>query len=532
MMKGYTRLAAWVAGVALATPLSLSGQDAARQQRPQVEPYVVGQAVPPLDPGKTLIAMTLEEAIARALETNLDIQSARLNPRIQEYNLRAAQAAFSPTLSLTYGYNNSTNQSTSQLDGGARTTTEIQTFNSSMSKTMPWSGGRLSANFNNSRNETNNAFTTRNPSFNSRVSFNYSQPLLAGFRTDNQRAALETQQIQSQITDLQVLAQIENITHQVRQAYWSLRAAIEQIEIQRRNLAQAQQQLSDNRIRVQAGRMTELQLVQSEAQVASAEQSLLNAEIQWRNQEFAFKRLLLAGADDPLLTQTVNPASQPILVDQEVDIQAAIENALQQRADLRQQRQQREISTVNLNVSRSSALPDLTLTAAYSLQGVGGNVYERSGLGGDPVLKSSGGYLDGLESIRKFETPTWSLTLNASYPIGNNSTKAGLERARLQLRQADLALRSQELAILTQVTTAGLAVRNTFLQYEAARRAREASERNAESELLRYSVGVAINFEVVSAQNALTSARLSELQAIINHVNAIAEFERVQRVGG
>ncbi len=519
----------WVLAVSV-LPGALAAQDPAARPA-QAQPYVVGQALPPLDPGKTLITMTLEEAIARALESNLDVQSARLDPVIQTYALRVARAAFSPTLSMTVGYNNATNQSTSQLDGGARTSSERTTFNTSLSKAMPWYGGRLSANFNNSRVETNNAFSTRNPSYNSTVSFNYTQPLLAGFRTDNQRAALEAEQVQTRITDLRLLTQIENVSHQVRQAYWFLRATIEAIEIQRRNLAQAQQQLAENTIRVQLGRMTDLQLVQTEAQVASAEQSLLNAEIQWRNQEFAFKRLLLAGADDALLEQTINPTDQPVIVDQPVDIQAAIEVALRDRADLRQQRQQREISTLNLEVSRTNTLPDLTLTAGYSLQGVGGDLFSRSELGGDPVLIAPGGYGDGLRSIADFETPTWNLTLSASYPIGTNVSKANLERARLQLRQAELALRGQELAVLTQVTTAGLAVRNTFLQYEAARRNREAAERNAETELLRFGVGVAINFEVVSAQNALTSARLSELQAIINHVNAIGEFERVQRVG-
>jgi outer membrane protein TolC len=526
-----TRLGIWAMGLVLAAPLGLSGQEPARQQQPQQEPYVVGRALPPVEAGRMLVTMTLDQAIERALESNLDIQTARLNPQIQRYSLRSAEAAFTPTLNMTYGYNNSTNQSTSQLDGGARTTSERFTFNTSMSKTMPWYGGRLSANFNNSRNSTNNTFSTRNPSYNSTVSLNYSQPLLAGFKTDNQRAALETQRIQSDITDLQVLAQIENIKYQVRQAYWGLRASIEQIEIQRRNLAQAEQQLADNRVRVQGGRMTELQLMQSEAQVASAQQSLLNATIQWRNQEFSFKRLMLAGANDELLTQTLNPTDQPVLVDQPVDIQAAIDTALQSRADIRQQREQRVISMLNLDVSKSSALPDVTLSAGYSLQGVGGNLYSRDGLGGDPVLVQAGGYSDGLTSIKNFDTPTWNVQIQASYPIGTNSTKANLERARLQLRQTDLALRSQELAIITQVTQAGLSVQNTFLQYEAARRNREASERNAESELLRYGVGVAINFEVVTAQNQLTSARLSELQAIINHVNAVAEFERVQRVG-
>jgi outer membrane protein TolC len=528
-MSKYTTGLALLTGL-LVIPASVLAQEP--PTRPQVEPYEVGQALPPVPEGGTILNMTLEDAIQRALQTNLDIQSARLNPEIQDYSLVSARAAFSPTLSMTYGYNNSTNQSTSQLDGGARTTSERMTFNTSVSKAMPWWGGRLSANFNNSRTETNNAFSTRNPSYNSQVSFNYTQPLLAGRSTDNQRAALETEEIQSEITDLQVQTQIANITHQVRLAYWGLRSAIEQIEIQRRSLAQAQQLLEENRIRVQLGRMTELQLVQAEAQVASAEQSLLNAEIQWRNQEFAFKRLLLGGPDDQLLIQTVNPVDEPTLVDQEVDIQAAIDVALQQRTDIRQQRQQRDISELNLGVNRSSALPELNLTAGYSLQGVGGDLFQRSELGGDPVLVESGGYSDGLRSIAEFDTPTWSLTLNASYPLGANVTRANLERARLQLRQAELALRSQELAIITQVTTAGLAVRNTYLQYQAAQRNREAAERAAETELLRYSVGVATNYEVVQAQNALTTARLSELNAIINHTNAVTEFERVRRVGG
>ncbi|MGH7471447.1 MAG: TolC family protein, partial [Longimicrobiales bacterium] len=228
----------------------------------------------------------------------------------------------------------------------------------------------------------------------------------------------------------------------------------------------------------------------------------------------------------------VNPTDQPALVTQEVDIQAATQVALRQRTDIRQQRQQHEISQVNLTVSRSNALPDVTLSAGYSLQGVGGNLFDRSGFGGTPVLVQAGGYRDGLQSIADFDTPTWNLTLNASYPIGTNGSKVDLERARLQLRQTELALKSQELAIITQVTAAGLAVRNTFLQVQAARRSSEASERNAAAERLRFGVGLARNFEVTTAQNALTSARLAELRAIINHMNAIAEFERVQRVGG
>lgn len=515
-----------------ATSAELTAQEPdaiAREAR--IDPYVVGTSLPPLDEGRTLVEMSLDFAIQRARERNLDIQAASLNPRVQAYALRAAQAAFSPTLSGNYGFNNSTRQSTSQLDGGARTTSERLTFNTSLSQAVPWYGGRMSADFNNSRTETNNAFSTLNPSYSSSVSLNYTQPLLSGRSTDNQRNALQTQQIQGQIADIQLGAQISNIVDQVRIRYWNLRAAIEQIEIQRRALAQAQELLSQNELRVQLGSMAQIQVIQAQSQVAAAEQSLLNAEVQWRNAELGLKSVLIDGADDPLLNQTINPVELPTLRQQAVDIQAALEIALRERTDLRQQRQQLEMAQLDLEVTEDSRLPNLDLTASYSLAGVGGTEFDRSGLGGEPVLVNQGGYVDGLNSIAQFDVPTWNLSLNFSYPIGMRGAKANSERAKLQFEQSEIAIRAQELSVVTEVTEAGLAVTDTQLQFAAAQRSRELAEENAAATTTRFNAGVATNFEVGQANDDLTSSRLSELRALINHINAIAEFDRVQRVG-
>lgn len=522
----------WGAALALALPGALTGQQVTDTVQAS---YVVGEALPPVEEGVELVAMTLDDAIARALESNLDIQTVRLDPQIQRYSLLAAQAAFSPTFSTTVGYNNQKNQSTSQLDAGtgiSQVTNQVQTFNASLTKPMSWLGARLSANFNNRRSETNSAFTTRNPSYSSTFSLNYSQPLLSGLRIDNQRAALQTQEIQGQITDIRVRSQVANITNQVRQSYWALRAAIEQVEIQRRNLEQARRLLEQDRLQVRLGRMTEIQMLQAEAQVAGAEQALLDAQIQWHNQELAFKSLLVSGARDPLLGQAINPTSRPTDAEVAVDIDAAVQLALRERADLRQEQRQVDISRVSLDVTKSNTLPDLTLSAGYSLQGVGGNLYSRDGIGGAAQLVREGDYWDGLQAIRDRETPTWNVSITGSVPVGTNPNKANLERARLQLQQSELALKSYELTIITEVTRAGYAVRNAYLQLQAARRSREAAERSFQGELQRLEVGAATNYEVVQSQNQMTTARLSELRAVIDYANAIAEFERVQRYGG
>lgn len=527
------RVGVWTTLAAVAVPTILAAQDPlAIAQEAQIDPYVVGTALPPLDAGRTMVEMSLDDALSRALEFNLDIQTASLNPRVQAFALQTARAAFNPTLSGSYGYNNSTRQSTSQLDGGARTSTERLTFNTSLSQTVPWYGGRLSADFNNSRTETNNAFSTLNPSYNSAVSFNYTQPLLAGRKTDNQRATLQTQEIQGQIADIQLRQQIANIVEQVRIRYWNLRVTIEQIEIQRRAVEQAQLLLAQNELRVQLGSMAEIQVIQARSQEAAAQQALLNAQVQWRNAELGLKSILIGGADDPLLTQTINPSELPTLQEQVVDIQAALEIALRERTDLRQQRQQLEMAAIDLEVTDDSRLPDLDLTASYQLTGVGGTEFDRSGLGGEPVLVNRGGYVDGLNDIAQFDTPTWNLSMNFSYPIGMRGQKASSERAKLQYEQSELAIRAQELNIVTQVTDAGLTVTDTQLQYQAAQRSRELAEENAVATVTRFNAGVATNFEVAEANDDLTSARISEVRALINHINAIAEFERVQRVGG
>lgn len=531
MQRCTLRAGVWSLVLALIGSSAVSAQNPTTGGAAELDPYEVGTALPPVPAGSDMAPMTLQQAIDRALERNLDIQTAQLAPRMQAYALESAQAAFAPTLSGSYRYNNQTRQSTSQLDGGARTTSQQHSFNTALSQAVPWYGGRLSADFNNSRTATNNAFSTLNPSYNSSLSFSYTQPLLEGRATDGQRVAVQSQQIQGEITNLQLSSLISNITDQVRVLYWNLRASIEQIEIQRRALAQAQQLLADNQLRVRLGSMAQIQVVQAQSQVAAAEQSLLNAQVQWRNAELSLKSLLISGADDPLLTQTINPSDLPTLRAQAVDIGAAIQVALGERADLRQQRNQLEISALELDVTNNGRLPSVDLIAAYSLQGVGGNVFDRSGLGGAPVLVEEGGYLDGLNSIAGFDTPTWSLTMNFSYPIGMRSGKANAERARLQFEQTQLAIRSQELAVITEVTSAGLAVTDTNLQLEAAQRSRELAEQSALAEITRFNAGAATNFEVGQANDDLTSARLSELRALINHINAIADFERVQRVG-
>lgn len=492
----------------------------------QVERYVVGQALPPVTPGTKVVEMTLEEAMARALDKNLDLKAARMTPALVDYQLQSARAAFNPQITGTYSYRDQATVTNNSLEAVSNYNSRNQGFNGGLSQTTPWYGGRLTANFQNSRNASTNPQQTLNPSYNATLSFNYTQPLLAGFKIDNTRNQLRTLAISRQTTDIQLLQTIETTKANVRTAYWNLRQAIEQIEIQKRALELANRLLTENRTKVEIGTLAPIDTVQPESAVAASEQQLLNAEITWKTAEINFKRLIISGTEDELIGTTINPTERPSLTQQTVDIPAAVRTAMDQRTDITIAKKNIESAQLNLEVTKNQTKPQLDLAGGYSVTGQDGARYSNG------VLVDPGGYAGALNQVFGLDLPTWNFQFNFTYPLFMAAARANYARAALQVDQQQAQLKATELNITATVTNAGLAVENSYKQVQAAQKSRIAAEANADAEQTRFDVGMSTNYNVVDAQNRLTIARLSELQAIIRHLNAVAEFDRVQRFGG
>jgi outer membrane protein len=514
------------------TPQPVGQQGAPGQSTVVIDKYVVGQAQPPVEPGTSVRSLTLEQAIAIALENNLDLKVQRMNPQIQDYNLLSAQAVYRPTLTGSFNQNHTSAVSTSLLD--AVTTnriTQSQTYQTALSQNLRWHGSSFSANFNSGRNSDNSLNATRNPAYSASTRLQFSQPLLTNFKIDNNRTTLKTQQISRQIVDIQLQQSIENTRANVRTAYWSLRQAIESIEIQKRSLDLSRRQYEDNKTKVEIGTMAPIDIVQNESLIASGEQAVLNATINWKTAELTLKRLLVSGSEDALYTQTLNPADVPANLDAiPVDIPGAIKTALAQRTDLAVSRKNIESSLFTLALRKNATLPSLGLTGSYQLSGTGGDQYRT--ISGVRTLIAPGGYGQSLGDLGGFNQPVWTVGANFTYPLGMVASRAAYAQSQITLEQSKATLKALELTVSTDVNNAGLAVQNAFLQLQASRKSREASDKTAEATQTRFDVGMANNFEVATALNNLTNARLNELTSIIRYVNAIAEFERKQKVGG
>jgi outer membrane protein TolC len=473
--------------------------------------------------------LTLDEAVALALEHNLDIAVERLNPQTFDLQIAGVRALYRPVLTSTVGQNNVTQLPTNQLVGTQAVQNDQSTFNFGGTQLLPWGGGNLTLGFNNRRQDSTSSFNTFNPQYNSTFSALFVQPLLRNLRTDPTRTQLRITALNRDVSELQLRATITNTLAGVRSAYWDYVYAVDQLQVARRSLELARKLLEDNRIRVEVGTLAPIDVVQAEAEVASRLQEEAQGEAQARTAELSLKRLIVSGADDPRWRAQLKPVDRPAFAPAPIDLDGALRRALDARLDLAEARKQLQANDLSLRLLGNQRLPAADLSASYGLQGIGGaRLVRDSNLGGQVVDTIPGGYADALRLLRGRDFPQWNLALNLSYPIGGSLADANYARAQIVVRQTQAQIRALELQIATDVTNAALLVESNQKRVEAARAARELAQRRLEAETTKFEVGLSTNFFVVQAQRDLAQAENIELRTRLDYQKSLVDYDRVQ----
>ena len=492
---------------------------------------------PPLQAHR-VFDLTVDDAIERALDRNLDIAVERLNPQLQDLSIAEANAAFAPNLNSNFDLGRSVTPSRSQLDGRLSqlpVNTETGAAGIGIEQATRWHGGRYTLNWDNGRTETNNVFFSYNPSFRSFVALGYTQPLLRGRRIDAPRRQLLVSQLNRDISDIDLRETVTNTVAEVRRAYWELVYAKASVDVQLQALELAEQLVRDNRARVEIGTLAPIDIVQAQSEAAQRRQAVAEAEQNLRTAELLLKQLIVGGTDDEVWDAEINTVDRPVLDLGPVDVERAIRTALDARTDISRTRRQEEINDVTLRNLENDTLPSLDLVGSYRLQGQGGTRLVPQAFGDLPVLggrtvdRIPGGYTDALAHLTGIDFPDWTVQLQLSYPLGQSAQRAAHARAQLQIRQTRAQLRQLELQIATEVTNAAVLIQSVQQRIDAARAARELAEEQLAAEESKFEVGTSTNFFVVQAQRDLATARDSELRAILDYQNAVIEFERVQQ---
>jgi len=382
------------------------------------------------------IYLSIDDAIALALENNLDLDIARYNLNIAEADLLRAKSgasilgvntgivqntpgggvgglggtvgsgtggttvaaggagtgtnglvsstlgigspltSFDPSLTGTMQLDKNNTESVSVFSPVPIVAQNTYTSNFGYTQRFQW-GGALSGGFNNTHLTTNNPTSLLTPQLGSNFQFRFTQNLLQGFGFLPNTRFIRIARNNREISDVAFRLQVITTVDQIENMYWDLVYAYENVRVQQEALTYSQKALEDSKRQAQVGTVPPIQVVSSQSTVATGQQNLIVAQNNLQLQQLLMKNALSRSLDDAVLAEAdVIPTSVMQVPEQEniVPTQDLINDALRHRAELVESRIDLQSRDINTKAVRNAMLPTLQAFAYYGGSGVGGDL--------------------------------------------------------------------------------------------------------------------------------------------------------------
>ncbi|MGB9181989.1 MAG: TolC family protein [Pyrinomonadaceae bacterium] len=502
--------------------------------------------------------LSLREALELALNNNKDIEVARENVRIAEFDLTGARGAYDPRLTSLSYYERTKTPSSSFLSGGSNGSV-VQADSTATARleglTPKWGGG-YRVDFSAIRLTTNNQFTALNPSYPTALTFNYTQPLIRGRGFDATRRQIEIAKKNLSLTDAQFRQRTIETISSVQRAYWDLVFALRNLQIQRDAVRDARTQLEHNKRLVNEGALAPIDVVAAEAQVSGYEQSVYSALEDVSRAENNLKNLIAENSRAPLWNVSVIPTDTVDIQPPATTLPEAMKVAMENRPELKQSDVARAINEIDRRYYQEQTKPQVDLIGSYGVVGLSGalntsassnpltsstaqlrdRINELSVLNGLlplPVPPAQtlpdnliGGYPQSFDNLILNRYNNFRVGVQLNLPIRNRTAEAQLGRSLVEGERINTQREQLEQLIQVDVRNALQIVRTAQSRLVAAASARQASEQQYESEQRKFDAGQSTLFLVLERQTALTTARGNELRAQTDLNKAIADLQR------
>jgi outer membrane protein TolC len=469
------------------------------------------------------VHLSLEETIALALERNLGLRVQRYGRERVRLGVEQAMGIYDFGLGASVSASSDESPAASNLDGADVQKQDRQVLSAGLSRLLP-TGGTAQLAWNNSRLETNSQFFSINPSYNSGLDLSFSQPLLRNFGRDATEFGIRIAGLDSEMAREGFVEQIVATIASAENAYWNLVATRYRLEVAEESLSLAKQLHSDNQVRVDVGTLAPLELVQSEAGIATREEEIIRARGDIGDAEDALRYLL--DLDEPRVwTLPLVPDTAPDVERFDFDVNHAIETAMASRPELAREQLGLQAREIEAAYQRAQTKPRLDLVASYGFNGVGGDVVIRDNQG-NVVSRLDGGWDDALEQVTDADFPGWSVGLEFGMPIGNRTARARAAGAELAFEQGKVGFEELRQRIEAEVRIAARGLDIGAQQIESARVSERLAEKNLDAERRKYENGLSTSFQILQVEEDLAGARLRVVEAVTGYRRALVSYHR------
>ncbi|HEY5330390.1 MAG TPA: TolC family protein [Acidobacteriaceae bacterium] len=386
-------------------------------------------------------------------------------------------------------------------------------------------GTTFSATFQNSRDTNNSPYSLLDPTLNSYYRVLFNQQLLAGFGLGPNLRFLRIAKNNQKISDEAFKLQVATTVTQIANMYWDLVAAYEDEQVKSRSLDFAQQTLDSGRKQLQLQAIPGMDVMKDEAEVANREEDLTIAKTSLQFQELLIKNALTKNLDDPILEAMPVHPTDSSTIQQSVaagSTEDLIAQALRDRTELIESDIDLENRHISRDAARNALLPQLSATAFYGGTGLAGLQNPLSSISSTAPIGFGGSVGNAFNN----SAPDYYVGLSLNIPLRNRVAKSDQYRSELESRQAELRLQQLKKQIRIEVRNAQYALVQSKARVEAAKKARDLADKTFDITAKEQQLGSGSNFQTLTARRDLAAAESALVAAMTAYQKAEIEVHR------
>jgi outer membrane protein len=422
-----------------------------------------------------------------------------------------------PVLTGALEYESNDQQQTNLFFSGGLPTvyTKTQTYNFGYTQGFG-TGSQLAVTFDNTRATTDSVYSTFSPGLNSSFRATFTQHLLQGFGTGIQDRFILQAKNTRRITDSAFRQQVLYTVNQIENIYWGLVSAYEDEQAKERALAQSTQLTADNRKQLEIGTLAPLDVVNSDASVATDKQALIQSQTNLEYQQLIMKQAIARNLNDPQLSAAPVVPTDRVALDrlpeEDMTVEDLVRDAYTNNPQIEQAVLNMKNNQITIKAEKNGLLPIVDAYGFYGAAAAGGLVSPDCALEataqGYPVSScpSSAGYGTVLSNTVNNSFPDYGVGVNVTIPLRNRTAQADQERSQMELRQSQMRLQQLYTQIRIQVINGQYALTNDRAQVAAAQASHDYAAQSLVAEQKKYKLGASTTALVLQQGRALAIA--------------------------
>jgi outer membrane protein TolC len=467
--------------------------------------------------------LSIAEARALALGNNLDLQIARVDPKIAATQVSEEEAKFDALIFAKAKYGNKDTPAYnldvvkfSPTDPNSPLRNETDKLTAIPQRTeyleldagvvIPLrTGGKVTINTPFEQKRQFNGIAS--DQYLSALRFSISQPLLRDAGIDNNVAGIRIARYEQQIVDVKTRLQAIRVLAAIDRAYWGLYVAWGELDVRRQQYENAADNLAMVKKRVAEGLTAAVEINRAEIGVAERMESLIVADTALKLRQRQLK-LLLNDRNLDLASPTVLvPHTTPTLVSFGFDREQLAQQALDGRLELLELELKLAADLTKIDYLRNQTLPLFMLDYQYGALG-----RDADSFGGSFGQSVNGDFSD------------WSIGLRVEIPLTNELRRSRLERAVQERLQRLSTKQLRELTVRREIYDALDVQEQNWRRILAARQNVVLAGLNYDAELKQFREGLRTMTEVLETLTRLGEAQLREVRAIGDYQIALIDL--------